>query len=133
MNEHHNRIIDEFLSHAGEMTADIMKDTEEYLGVMPEILPLLSEPAEPFVLSSLSNTFYCRPKSLSPKTAELLALAAAAGAGAEHCIRVHIRSAQKEGASREEIRDTLLIAGFIGRTRILSIAFREFRDAFDEK
>lgn len=131
MNDQNKQILRDFLSHADEMKNDIMKEFEDYFGEMPDILPPLAERSEAFVLSTLSNSFYSRPKSLSPKTAELLALAAAAGAGAEHCTRVHIRSARKEGATRDEILDTLLIAGHIGRTKILSIAIREFKNEFD--
>lgn len=128
MEEKNNKIFREFLTRAEDMKTDIMADLESYLGVMPEILPTLSERTEAFVLSTLSNELYSRPDSLSPIVAELVALAAASGAGAEHCIKAHILSAMKEGASRDQILDTLLIAGHISRTKTLSIAIR----AFDE-
>jgi AhpD family alkylhydroperoxidase len=72
----------------------------------------------------------CRPPHLSPKTAELVALAAAVGMGAEFCMKVHIRAAIKEGASRDEIYDTIMIAALIGKTRVLAPAFRELCEAY---
>ncbi|MEG3055137.1 MAG: hypothetical protein RQM90_02930 [Methanoculleus sp.] len=35
----------------------------------------------------------------------------------------------KEGVSRDQILDTLLIAAMIGKTRILASSLRQFRDA----
>ena len=69
-----------------------------------------------------------RPDSLDPKTAELIAVAAAAGAGADSCLKVHIGAALKEGASRDEILDVLLIAAMIGKTRVLASSLRRFRE-----
>jgi AhpD family alkylhydroperoxidase len=74
----------------------------------------------------------CRPKHLPPKTAELVALAAALSASAEFCVPVHIRAAAKEGASRDEIYDTIMIAALIGKIRILAPALRELCDAYPQ-
>ena len=102
------------------------------LGCMPFILPILRERPEYFTLSSLADEMVCRPKHLSPKTAELVALAAAMSAGAEFCVQVHIRAAAKEGASRDEIYDTIMIAALIGKTRILAPALRDLCEAYPQ-
>ncbi|MGC9435288.1 MAG: carboxymuconolactone decarboxylase family protein [Methanomicrobiales archaeon] len=65
------------------------------------------------------------PGPWTQKTAELIAVAAAAGAGAEACLKLHV----KEGASRDEIYDTILIASLIGKTRVMAPALRIFADA----
>lgn len=95
---------------------------------MPFILPVLRERQEVFALTSIADEMICRPAHLSPKTAELVALAAAAGASADHCLKVHIRAAVKEGASRDEIYDTIMIAALIGKTRVLASALREMEE-----
>jgi AhpD family alkylhydroperoxidase len=100
------------------------------LGSMPFILPVLRERPEYFALSSLADERVCRPKHLSPKIAELMALATAAGAGAEFCMKLHIRAAIKEGASRDEIYDTILIAALVGKTRVLAYALRELCEEY---
>jgi len=45
---------------------------------------------------------------------------------------VHIGAALKEGATREEIRDTITIAGLIGKTSILGASFRVMNKAIPE-
>lgn len=130
MKKDNQKARDDFLSHADAISDDILVDTMEMLGSMPFILPVLRERPEYFALSSLADEMVCRPKHLSPKTAELVALAAAAGTGAEFCMKVHIRAAAKEGASRDEIYDTIMIAALIGKTRVLAPALRELCDAY---
>jgi 4-carboxymuconolactone decarboxylase len=129
MKPENTRILDAFLSHAEEIGDDIVVDTEEMLGMVPFIFPILQERPEAFALSALADYKTARPDSLDARTAELVAVAAAAGAGAEKCLKVHIRAALHAGATRDEILDTLQIAGLIGKTKILATALREFRDA----
>ncbi|MFA5296105.1 MAG: carboxymuconolactone decarboxylase family protein [Methanoregulaceae archaeon] len=130
MKERNKKALDNFLSHADAISDDILIDTREMLGCMPFILPVMRERPEYFALSSLADEMVCRPEHLSPKTAELVALAAAAGTGAESCMKVHIRAAVKEGASRDEIYDTIMIAALVGKTRVLAPAFRELCEAY---
>jgi alkylhydroperoxidase/carboxymuconolactone decarboxylase family protein YurZ len=47
-------------------------------------------------------------------------------------MQVHIRAAAKEGASRDEIYDTIMIAALIGKTRVLGPAFRIMAGELDE-
>lgn len=130
MQKKNKKALDDFLSHADAISDDILVDTMEMFGSMPFILPVMRERPEYFALSSLADEMVCRPEHLSPKTAELVALAAAVGTGAEFCMRVHIRAAAKEGASRDEIYDTIMIAALIGKTRVLAPAFRQLCEAY---
>ena len=132
MKQQNKKALDDFLSHADAISDDILVDTKEMLGSMPFILPVLRERPEYFTLSSLADEMVCRPKHLPPKTAELVALAAALSSGAEFCVQVHIRAAAKEGASRDEIYDTIMIAALIGKTRILAPALRDLCEAYPQ-
>ena len=133
MKQENKKALDDFLSHADAISDDILVDTKEMLGSMPFILPVLRERPEYFALSSLADEMVCWPKHLPPKTAELVALLAAAlSAGAEFCVQVHIRAAAKEGASRDEIYDTIMIAALIGKTRILAPALRDLCEAYPQ-
>lgn len=123
------RALEEFLSHAETISDDIMDDAVEMLGTMPFILPILRERPAYFALSTISDVMAGRPESLDAKTAELIAVAAAAGAGADACLKLHVKTALKEGASRDEIYDTILIASLIGKTRVMAPALRIFADA----
>ncbi|NLV28207.1 MAG: carboxymuconolactone decarboxylase family protein [Methanomicrobiales archaeon] len=124
MQEKNQQIIAEFLDHSEELSDDIMLEVEKILGVIPFIFSAMRERADTFVLSTIADCKTGRPEHLSPKMAELVAIAAAAGAGAESCLKVHIGTAQKEGATRDEIFDTIMIAALIGKTKILASALR---------
>jgi AhpD family alkylhydroperoxidase len=128
MQEKNEKTVKEFLAHADSISDDIMEDTKDMLGTLPFIFPVMRERPENFALSALADYRTCRPEHLSPKVAELVACAAAAGSGAENCLKVHLRAAQKEGATRDEIFDTLMIAGVIGKTKILASALRQMED-----
>jgi AhpD family alkylhydroperoxidase len=132
MKEENQKAVDDFLSRAEDISDDILKDTEEMLGSMPFILPVLRERPAYFALTSLADEMLCRPAHLPPKTAELVSVAAAASAGAQYCLQVHIRAAAKEGASRDEIYDAIMIAALIGKTRVLAPALRELSEAFSK-
>ncbi|MFA6673433.1 MAG: carboxymuconolactone decarboxylase family protein, partial [Methanoculleus sp.] len=132
MKPKNEQIVKDFLAHADDLSDDITDDVEEMLGVVPFIFSILRDRPESFALSTLADYRISRPDSLDPKTAELIAVAAAAGAGADSCLKVHIGAALKEGASRDEILDVLLIAAMIGKTRILASSLRRFREVCGE-
>lgn len=130
MKAKNQKTVEDFLTHANDMSDDILADTQEMLGTMPFIFPVMRERPEYFALTAIADEMVCRPKHLDPKTAELISLAAAAAAGADHCLKVHIRAAIKEGASRDEIYDTIMIAALVGKTKVLAPAFRELCEVF---
>ena len=128
MKDQNQQIVSDFLSHREDISDDIMADVETMLGVMPFIFKVLRERPDTFMLATLADYKTGRPDQLSPKTAELVAIAAAAGAGAESCLKVHIKAAQKEGATRDEILDTIMIAAMMGKPKILASALRQLPD-----
>ncbi len=130
MQKKNRKIVDEFLAHADAISDDVMDDTEEMLGTLPFIFPVMRERTGTFALSALADYRVCRPEHLTPKTAELVAIAAAAGAGADNCLKLHLKAAIKEGATRNEIFDALMIAGTIGKTKVLASALRQMSDVF---
>lgn len=133
MNPDTAEIIEEFLSHSRVLTSEIERDTEEMLGVTPFIFDTLKERPDLFVLSALGDYYACRPDSLDAKTAELIALTAAAASNAPDCLRVHIAAAGKEGASRDEIRDCLIIASVIGKSGVLARSLRILQENTSER
>jgi AhpD family alkylhydroperoxidase len=121
-------ILEEFLRHSSTLTDEIEQDVAEMLGVVPFIFRTLKERPDLFVLSALGDYLACRPGSLDAKTAELVSITAAAAANAPDCLKVHIAAARKEGVSREEIRDCLIIASVIGKTAVLARSLRIFEE-----
>ncbi|MDD1759834.1 MAG: carboxymuconolactone decarboxylase family protein [Methanothrix sp.] len=125
-------LIKSLLDKSPSLQEDIFDDTEKMLGTVPFILRVMARRPEFMIFSSLKDFYALRPKSLDAKTAELLAVAAAASAGADKCLKVHMGAAVKAGASEDEILDAILIAAVIGQTRVLAESLRAFQE-FEEK
>lgn len=128
------KLLTEFLDHADDLGDGVIEEIGELLGVVPFIFTVLREQRpEVFALSTLGDYYISRPESLDGKTAELVTMAAAAGAGADACLKVHMRAALKEGASSDEILDVLQIAAMIGKTRVLASSLRTYREVCGEE
>jgi len=125
-------LIKALLANQDSLQEDILRDTEEMLGTVPFILRVMARRPEFMIFSSLKDFYALRPKSLDAKTAELLAVAAAAGSGADRCLKVHMGAAARAGASEDEILDAVFIAGVIGQTKVLASALRTFQE-FESK
>jgi len=125
-------LIKALLENSDSLQEDIYDDAEQMLGTVPFILRVMARRPEFMIFSALKDFYALRPKSLDPKTAELLAVAAAASAGADKCLKVHMAAAAREGASEDEILDALFIAANIGQTKVLASALRTFQD-FESK
>ncbi|MEG3055136.1 MAG: hypothetical protein RQM90_02925 [Methanoculleus sp.] len=76
------KLVDEFLIHADDLGDEIVEDIEEILGIVPFIFTILRDRPDIFVLSTIADYKTSRPKSLDPKTAELVTIAAAAASEA---------------------------------------------------
>jgi 4-carboxymuconolactone decarboxylase len=124
-------LIKALLEHSTSLQEDILDDTEKMLGTVPFILQVMARRPEFMIFSSLKDFYALRPKSLDAKTAELLAIAAAASAGADKCLKVHMAAASQAGASEDEILDAVFIAAIIGQTKVLASALRTFQE-FDD-
>ena len=110
------------------LTEALVESLVEQHGSLGFILNVLKERPKnfnPFILKGMS--IYKEPSSLDRKTAELVAIGAAAALRCEHCLEAHMGRAQSEGASLAEIMDSLLIAGGIADSSTLSVAFRKYK------
>jgi len=112
----------------GELTDALVASlTEQHgsLGFILNVLKARPRNFNPFILKGMA--IYREPSSLDRRTAELVAIGAAAALRCDHCLEAHMRRAQAEGASLDEIMDSLLIAGAIADSSTLSVAFRKFK------
>jgi 4-carboxymuconolactone decarboxylase len=132
MKPENKELIKALLDHAPSIQEDIFYDTEQMLGTVPFITRAMARRPEFMIFSSLKDFYALRPKSFEPKTAELLAVAAAAGAGADSCLKVHMAAAARVGANDDEILDAIFIAAIIGQTKVFASALRTFQD-FESK
>ncbi|MBI0584743.1 MAG: carboxymuconolactone decarboxylase family protein [Methanomassiliicoccus sp.] len=98
-------------------------------GEVPLVSRVLSEDPGLFLpYSDLSKRLLMEPKHLSVKEMELVAVAASAALGSEHCLNVHLPQALKAGATREEIMETVMVATFMSMTKGQSIALRKLAE-----
>jgi len=121
-------LIKSLLDQSESLQEDIYADCEQMLGIVPFILRVMARRPEFMIFSALKDFYALRPKSLDARTAELLAVAAAAASGADKCLKVHMAAAERAGASEEEILDAVFIAANIGQTRVLASALRTFQE-----
>ncbi len=128
MKEENKDLIKALLANQDSLQEDIFADVEEMLGTVPFILRVMARRPEFMIFSSLKDFYALRPKSLDARTAELLAVAAAASAGADKCLKVHMGAAARAGASEDEILDAIFIAAIIGQTKVLASSLRAFQE-----
>jgi 4-carboxymuconolactone decarboxylase len=95
------------------------------LGFLLKVLKDRPRTFNPYLLKGM--TVYKEPKALDRKTAELVAVSAAAALHCEHCLEAHMGRAVAEGATLDEIMDTILVAGSISESSMLSVAFRKYK------
>ena len=108
-----------------DVLSGMIEEQRGELGFLLSMLKKRPSTFNPYVLKGMS--LFREPSTLDTKTAELVAVAAATALRCEHCLDVHIGRAVTEGATLEEVMDTILIAGAISESSTLSVAFRKFR------
>jgi len=111
-----------------ELTDAITEAMVNDRGELGYVLSVLKERPRifnPYLLKGIA--VYKEPKALDKKTAELVAVSAAAALHCEHCLEAHMARAVAEGATLDEIMDTLLVAGMIAESSLYSVAFRKYK------
>jgi len=108
-----------------EATEELLESVEKYYGEIPYILQFMKETPELLVPKVLYDSAIIREfKRLDPKTVELISIGVSAAIRCDHCLRMHIRVAEKLGLSKEEIFDAILIAGTLSNATVLAYATR---------
>ena len=120
MKSENKDLIRSLLERSESLQEDIFADSEQMLGSVPFILKIMARRPEFMIFSSLKDFYALRLKNLGAKAAELLAVAAAAGAGLDKCLKVHVTAAERAGASEDEVLDALFVAAIIGQTKVSS-------------
>ncbi len=108
-----------------EALAELHKDRNGELGFLLNVMKERPRNFNPFILKGMS--IYREPSILDRKTAELVAIGAAAALRCDHCLEAHMRRAMDRGASLAEIMDAILVAGAISESSTLSVAFRKYK------
>jgi AhpD family alkylhydroperoxidase len=108
-----------------EALAEVHAGKNGELGFLLKVLKERPRNFSPFLLKGMA--IYKEPSALDRKTAELVAVGAAAALQCDHCLEAHLQRAVNEGASLDELMDALLVAGAISESSTLSVAFRKYK------
>ena len=111
-----------------EACAGWMKTIEQEYGKIPLIFKRMAERPEVLVSHLLYKNAVTTTSTLDPKQIELICLAVGAALKCVHCTGYHMQAALKMGASREEILETVLLAGLISNSSVLANAYRVIDD-----
>jgi len=104
-----------------EAAEELLKEVEKAYGEVPYILNFMKQTPELLVAKVLYENAIVREfKRLDAKTIELISIGVSAALRCEHCLKLHIRVAQRLGATKEEIFDAILIAGSLSNAAVLA-------------
>lgn len=93
--------------------------------------PLRAGAHEPMKAFSALSRAALEPKALSAKTKELIALAISVATRCEGCIAFHAEAAVRQGATREEVLETVAMAIYMGAGPSVMYAAQAL-EAFDQ-
>ena len=104
-----------------EAAEELLKEVEKAYGEVPYILNFMKHSPELLVARVIYENAILREfKRLDSKTIELISIGVASALRCEHCLKLHIRVAQRLGVTKEEIFDAILIAGSLSNAAVLA-------------
>ncbi|MGE5506522.1 MAG: carboxymuconolactone decarboxylase family protein [Actinomycetota bacterium] len=104
-----------------QVTKDLSKAMGELRGGIPELMQTFSAMAKTATAAG----------ALDPKTKELIALAIAVAVRCDGCVGFHAKAAQKNGATRAEVMETMAMAVYMGAGPSVMYAAQAV-EAFDQ-
>ena len=100
---------------------ELLKEVEKAYGEVPYILNFMKKSPELLVTKILYDNSIIREfKRMDAKTIELISIGVSAALRCDHCLKMHIRVAQRLGVTNEEIFDAILIAGTPSNAAVLA-------------
>jgi len=104
-----------------EAAEELLKEVEKAYGEVPYILNFMKQTPELLVTKVLYDNAIIREfKRLDARTIELISIGVSASLRCDHCLKMHIRVAQRLGITNEEIFDAILIAGSLSNAAVLA-------------
>jgi AhpD family alkylhydroperoxidase len=113
-----------------EAVSDVLSTVEERYGEVPYILNFMKDMPELLIPKVMYDNSIMREfERLDPETIELICVGVASALRCDHCLKMHIRVANRLGLTREQIFDAILIGGALSNASVLSEGTR----ALDEE
>lgn len=112
---------------------ELLKEMERQAGSVPVPMDLLSKLDESAVLEHAGNKKWLYSKTAVPnKYKHLMSISAAAALGQENCISSYVKSAIRQGISKDEIVEALLVARFVKATTVISASVEAMKLLVDQ-
>ena len=113
---------------------ELLEMMSQEFGGTPETMELLSKIDEKVVFEHAANkNFAMGEGKIPPKYKLLISLAVGATLDSENCVSTYTQLALKNGISKEEILETLLITRFAKGTSVFSAATPALRKMVEAK
>jgi AhpD family alkylhydroperoxidase len=122
--------IEELLQTNPQKAVDeLLEKVKRYYGEIPYILEVMRSTPELLLQKIRYDTALAKEfKHIEPKIIELISIAVAAALRCTHCLKLHIRVAQRMGATKEEIFDTILLAASLSNAAVLAEGTRAINE-----
>lgn len=103
---------------------DLLDRVEKETGQVPLIYKKMAKKPEVLISHLLYKSAVTETSSLEPKIVELISLAVGAALNCPHCTEYHMRTAKARGATKDEILESILLAGSLAQASVLADAYR---------
>jgi AhpD family alkylhydroperoxidase len=109
-----------------EKAAEIILDAVKQDEPVPYVYKALARRPDLLLTTVEQGKTISKPKFISPKTAQLVAVSAAAALRCKPCLNLHIEEALRKGSTPDEVFEAIFIAGLISKASTLADSLREF-------
>lgn len=100
---------------------ELLGDVKERYGEVPYIMNFMKDMPELLIPKVMYDNSIMREfKRMDPKTVELISIGVSAALRCDHCLKMHIRIANRLGITKEEIFDAILIGGTLSNASVLA-------------
>ncbi|MGP8330261.1 MAG: carboxymuconolactone decarboxylase family protein [Methanosarcinaceae archaeon] len=100
---------------------ELLDDVKKRYGEIPYIMDFMKSMPELLITKVLYDNSIMREfKRMDPKTVELISIGVSSALRCDHCLKMHIRVANRIGITKEEIFDAILIGGTLSNASVLA-------------
>ncbi|HJH31935.1 MAG TPA: carboxymuconolactone decarboxylase family protein [Methanosarcinaceae archaeon] len=114
-----------------DAVSQLLDDVRDRYGEIPYILNFMKDMPELLIPKILYDDSIMREfKRMDSKTVELISIGVSAALRCDHCLKMHIRIANRLGITKEEIFDAILIGGTLSNASVLADGTRALDSEF---
>ena len=104
---------------------ELLGDVRKRYGEIPYLMNFMKDMPELLIPKVLYDNSIMREfKRMDPKTVELISIGISAALRCDHCLKMHIRIANRIGITKEEMFDAILIGGTLSNASVLAESTR---------